>query len=91
MRAFFIHDAHKEQDLMVLPDQDRLVAVNRSVMNEFISVHPDFSKCSGSALNGLAPESFGRIVATREEQGDVCIVETNLWQQRMMFHLGTPD
>ena len=90
MRAFLVHDEKKETDVMVLPEQKRLVFVNRQVMNDFISVQPDFSKWSGQDLKGLVPESFGQIIATREENGDVCVVETSLWHQRMAFHLGNP-
>lgn len=90
MRAFLVHDKKKAADIIVVPEQERLVDVNRQVMNEFIAVDPDFSKWRGKDLNGLPPESFGQIVATREEKGDVCIVETSLWHQRMAFHLGNP-
>jgi len=90
MRAFLVHDKNKDQDVMVLPEQDRLVDVNRQVMNDFISVQPVFSSWSGKEVKGLVPESFGQIVATREEKGDVCIVEASLWKQRMAFYLGNP-
>ena len=90
MRAFLVHDEKKEIDLIVVPEQEWLVDVNRDVMNDFISVNPDFTKWTGRALKGLTPESFGQIIATREEKGDVCIVEASLWHQRMAFHLGNP-
>jgi len=50
-------------------------------------VEPDFSKYAGDPLNETPPEALGVIVATRESDGDVCIVEEALWQQRMLFHL----
>lgn len=87
MKAYFIYDEKKQIDMMVVPEIDCIVSVNRSVMEVFISVAPDFSKFSGEHLNGLPPESFGRIIATRESQGDVCILEDSLWRQRMAFYL----
>lgn len=88
MKAFFVHDKNKDLDVMVVPETDNLVAVNRKVMEEFISVEPDFSKYAGDRLNELPPETIGVVVATRKSDSDVCIVEETLWQQRMAFHLG---
>ena len=88
MKAFYVHDENKQMDLMVVPDTDNIVAVDRNVMEEFIAVEPDFSKYSGDRLNDLPPETLGVVVATRKPDGDVCIVEEALWQQRMALHLG---
>jgi hypothetical protein len=88
MIAFFIHDAKKQSDIMAVPETDSMVPVNRAVMEAFIAVEPDFSGYVGQRLKGLPPETFGQIVATRKADGDVCIVETSLWRQRMAFHLG---
>lgn len=89
MRAYFVHDSKKAQDHMVLPDMDLFTPANRRMVADFISPRPDFSKWTGQNLKGLPPESFGRVVATREETGDVCILEESLWQQRMTMHLGS--
>lgn len=88
MRAYFVYDEPKDMDRLVLPENDLLVSVDRKVMEEFIAVQPDFSQWPGKPISGLAPENFGRIVATRDEKGDVCIVEPTLWQQRMVHYLG---
>jgi hypothetical protein len=90
MQAHLVHDAKKQHDVLVLPEADRLVPVDRRVMEDFIAVRPDFSRWPGAALNGLPPRAFGRVVATREEKEDVCIVDEPLWRQRMAFHLGSP-
>ncbi len=90
MKAFIVHDRDKDQDVMVVPETDCLVIVNRSVMEEFIGVAPDFSKFTGERLNAQAPESIGLIVATRKSDMDVCIIEEALWQKRMAFYLDGP-
>lgn len=90
MRAYFVHDPNKDQDHMVLPDKDIVLPADRRVMNDFISPRPDFASWNGQKLHGLPPDSFGRVLATREEAGDVCILEEPLWQQRMTHHLGKP-
>lgn len=89
MKAFFVHDQKKQVDLMAVPETDNFVAVDREVMEEFIAVEPDFSKYSGDHLNNLPPEALGVIVATRRTDGDVCILEETLWQQKMAKHLGS--
>lgn len=88
MRAFFVYDEKKDKDLLVIPDTDVLAEVDRSVMEIFIDVKPDFTAIRGSRLNQLSPEAFGRIVAARDDDGDVCIAEPGLWPGRMKFHLG---
>jgi len=87
MKAFFVYDVKQQKDIMVVPQKDIAITVDRSVMEEFIAVEPDFSKYAGDPLNETPPEALGVIVATRESDGDVCIVEEALWQQRMLFHL----
>ena len=88
MKAFFVHDKKKEMDFMVVPEMDNRVSVSREIMEEFIAVEPDFSKYPGESQNQLPPETLGLVVATRKSDGDVCIVEEALWQQRMSYHLG---
>ncbi len=90
MQAYLVHDSKKQLDMLVLPELDRLIPVKRQVIEDFIAVRPEFSQWAGSPLNGLPPETFGRVVATREEKEDVCIVDEPLWQQRMSHHLGAP-
>lgn len=90
MIAFFIHDEKKQLDLLVLPETDTIAPVNREILEAFIAVAPDFSEISGQRLNGLPPESFGQIVASRKSDGDVCILAEPLWHQRMASHLGLP-
>lgn len=88
MKAFFVHDKKKQSDMLVVPESNCLVRVNQAVMETFIAVAPDFSEHAGQNLNDLSPETFGHIVATRESDGDVCIIDKSLWQQRMNYHLG---
>lgn len=89
MLAYYVHDDKKGQDFMIVPELDATVSVDRQIMTDFISVSPDFSQWTGAALNGLNPETFGRVVATRDDQGDVCIMDTDFWQQRMASYLGS--
>ena len=90
MKAFFVHDQETQKDVMVVPETDSLVTVNRDVMEGFIGVTPDFSKYSGEQLNAQAPESIGLVVATRKSDMDVCIIDEALWQKRMAFYLDGP-
>ena len=89
MKAFFVYDKKKQSDVLVVPETDCLIPVNRAVMETFIAVAPDFSGHAGQSLNGLPARAFGEIVATRQSDGDVCVVDKSLWQQRMAYHLGS--
>ncbi len=90
MQAYFVHDAKKGTDHIVVPGTDTMVAVDREKMEAFIAVKPQFSQFRGSPLRGLTPQSFGQVIATRDDQGDVCITHSALWQARMHRHLGQP-
>ena len=88
MITYFVHDSRKGTDLFVLPEAGRSVAVSAEKFQEFISPRPEFSSWEGTACPGLEPEHFGQVVATRDENGDVCVLDAGLWQQRMTRYLG---
>ena len=90
MIAYYVHDKKKDIDLIVLPEMGCSVAVDTARMEAFISVSPQFADWSGDACGELSPEDFGTIVATRQDRGDVCVVNHDLWRQRMAHHLGAP-
>jgi len=91
MIAYYVHDSKKEIDLIVLPDMGCSVAVDAGRLEAFISVNPDFASWSGEACGELTPEDFGTIVASRNEGGDVCVVNHDLWRRRMTHYLGAPS
>jgi len=88
MIAYFVHDSKKETDMIVLPDMRCSVAVDAGRLEAFISVNPDFVSWSGDACGELSPEDFGTIVASRDEGGDVCVVNHDLWRRCMAQYLG---
>ena len=88
MMAYYVHDPKKENDVIIMPDMGCSVSVTAEILQEFISVQPVFAKWSGDACGNLAPEDFGTVIATREETGDVCVLDQNLWQARMDRFLG---
>ena len=88
MIAYFVHDARKALDHIVIPEMDSMTEVNREVLELFISVEPRFDALPRKALNRLTPRHFGCVVATRDDQGDVCVEDACLWQERMQHYLG---
>jgi hypothetical protein len=90
MIAYFVHDSRKTQDTIYLPDLGCFVPVDPKAMERFISVKPDFANWTGPACAAVAPEEFGTVIATRDDQGDVCIVRQELWRERMLANLGNP-
>jgi hypothetical protein len=59
-------------------------------MERFISVKPDFANWTGTSCSFVTPEEFGTVIASRDDQGDVCIVRQDLWRERMFANMGTP-
>ena len=91
MIAYYVHDNKKKDDVIVLPDLGCTVSVDRQRMEAFISVCPDFARWSGDSCSDLSPENFGTVVATRDDTGDVCVIDDQLWRKRMEYLLGSPQ
>ncbi len=87
MIAYFVHDSRKQSDLFVLPDMGCAVAVTPGRFETFIAPSPVFANWSGDTCGDLAPEKMGTVVATRDELGDVCVLDHDLWRQRMEFYM----
>jgi hypothetical protein len=90
MLAYYVHDSETENDIIVLPDRGCRIAVDAKRLEAFISVDPNFAGWSGDACGDLSPEDFGVVIATRDDQGDVCVINHDLWRRRMEFYLGNP-
>ena len=88
MLAFLVTNRKSRQDIIVVPQLGCRVAVDSDRMQAFISVSPDFSSWSGDACEGMAPEDFGEIVASRDDCGDVQIFKEDLWREKMEQYLG---
>jgi hypothetical protein len=90
MIAYFVHDKEKSSDTIYLPDLGCFVPVDKAAMERFIAVKPDFANWQGQSCTFVKPEEFGTVVATRDDPGDVCIVQPDLWRERMFANLGNP-
>ena len=90
MIAYYVHDAKKENDLIVIPDRECSVPVDRQRLEAFISVDPLFASWPGDACGMVSPEDFGIVIATRDDGGDVCVLHNELWRRRMDYYLGSP-
>ena len=87
MLAYFVHDPKKNEDVIVIPDMHCSVRVDPERFENFISAKPNFAQWSGDACE-LPPENFGKVVATRDERGDVCVLDDDLWRGRVDCYSG---
>ena len=90
MIAYYVYDDKKENDVIVLPDRECAIPVDRERLEAFISVDPMFASWSGDACGLVSPEDFGTVIATRDDDGDVCVLDQALWRSRMEHYLGSP-
>jgi hypothetical protein len=88
MIAYYVHDAKKENDVIVIPDRECSTPVDRERLEAFISVDPVFPSWSGDACGVVSAEDFGVVIATRDDNGDVCVIDQALWRERMEHYLG---
>lgn len=89
MIAYYVHDDKKENDTIVIPEMGCSISVTADVLEKFISVDPDFSDWAGDACGNLSPEDFGIVIATRDDQGDVCVTQNEKWAERMLFYMNS--
>ncbi len=87
MIAYFVHDEKKEKDTIAIPEIGCCVSVTPESFERFISVEPKFSKWEGEECKNLDPKELGTVVASRPEDGDVCIHHDELWRERMFFYM----
>jgi hypothetical protein len=90
MIAYFVHNSNDNSDTILLSEMGCSVSVDAERMQAFISVRPVFAKWSGNACRDVSPEDFGIVIATREEDGDVCVLKPEIWKERMEYYLGHP-
>ena len=90
MLAYYVHDEKKQNDVIVIPDRECTMPVDRERLEAFISVDPLFAGWSGDTCGVVSPEDFGVVIATRDDNGDVCVINHELWRQRMDYYLGAP-
>jgi hypothetical protein len=88
MIAYFVHNKKEQVDVIVIPDLGCRVPVDAERLQAFIAVSPDFKKWSGDACGHMAAQDFGSILATRDDCGDVNVVDEKLWRERMTHYLG---
>ena len=88
MIAYLVTNRRNQQDTIVVPDIGCSVPVDRDRMQTFISVNPDFTAWSGNACEEMTPEEFGDVIASREDCGDVQVVDKDLWREKMEHYLG---
>ena len=90
MIAYYVHDAKKENDVIVIPDRECTIPVDREHLEAFISVDPVFASWPGDACGLVSAEDFGDVLATRDDKGDVCVIDQQRWRERMEHYLGSP-
>ncbi|CAB1074419.1 hypothetical protein D1AOALGA4SA_2238 [Olavius algarvensis Delta 1 endosymbiont] len=90
MIAYYVHDEKKENDVIVIPDRECSIPVDRERLETFISVDPVFASWPGDACGLVTPEDFGVVIATRDDGGDVCVLDQDKWRARMEHYLGSP-
>lgn len=90
MIAYYVTGEKKENDTIVIPEMGCSISVTADIFEKFISVNPDFTQWSGDACSELSPEDFGAVIATREDQGDVCVTDDEMWRKRMFFYMNQP-
>jgi hypothetical protein len=86
--AYFVYNKKDQSDTIVIPDLDCSVPVDANRLQAFIAVSPNFAEWSGEACGLRSAEDFGTILASRDDCGDVSVINEKLWRERMALYLG---
>ena len=89
MIAYFVHNQDTQTDAIIIPEMSCAIPVDRERLEAFISPAPVFSEWSGEACASVSPEDFGTVAASRDEVGDVSVLDDELWRKRMEYHMST--
>lgn len=81
MIAYYVSGRH--YDTVVIPETQIFIQVDAGVLRRFLAEEPQFGTWQGEALEGLAPESFGRILAVRDESEPPEIKDQEAWNKRV--------
>ncbi len=98
MKAFFVHNSGF--DTVVIPEAMQALTVGHDARGngelvDFLSTDPDFSNWASPGFDGLdwrdaetdeeLAALFGEIVASREEDGPVEVLDADLWERRLEY------
>ncbi len=76
-----------QQDTVVIPEAQVAMRVDRAVLRHFLADEPDFAAWQGEPLSGRAPDAFGTVLATREDEAPPTILDQARWNDRVMAQL----
>lgn len=82
MIAYYV--TKKAYDSIVLPQAGRFCQVDAALLRRFLADSPDFANWPGDDLEGLKPEDFGTVIATREDDADPVIRDQETWNQQVL-------
>lgn len=76
-----------QEDTVVIPEAQVAARVDRAVLRQFLADEPDFASWQGEPLSGRSPETFGTVLATRDEEAPPTILDQARWNDRVMAQL----
>ena len=88
MIAYFVHNNETKTDTIYLPGRECCYTVNRSRMAEFLSQDLDFQNPSSDICIDVPPEEFGGVIALRDENGELRVLNPELWRLRLTAFMG---
>jgi hypothetical protein len=88
MIAYFVHHGQSSTDTIYLPEKRCCYPVDRTLLAAFLGTGPDSACWSEDGCIEVPPEEFGEVIALRDENGDMNVINHELWQQRLTAVLG---
>lgn len=74
--------------MIVIPDTDQVLPLDRKRLEVFISVSPCFKGWIGTHHENLDVGDFGMRIATRDDAGDITVQDDTRWQALLETCLG---
>jgi hypothetical protein len=76
-----------EDEFIIIPETDQVISADSQSIKEFISPSACFKTWLGMHHENVKPEDFGKVIATRNDDGDIQVKDEDVWKKIMLTNI----
>ena len=76
-----------EGEFIIIPETDQVVTADSQSLKEFISPSACFKTWIGMHHEDVKPEDFGKVIASRDDDGDIRVIDEEVWKKVMLTYI----
>jgi hypothetical protein len=70
-------------EFILIPETEQVITADKENTKAFVAPSPCFKTWIGVHHENLSPEAFGKIIASRDDEGDVAVKDDEAWRKVM--------